>query len=67
VGEPDPPELGGVDDRSQGCHELLALHPGSGVDQHRFTAMEHERVDRTSPKPGIGKLEVRTSMSGAAV
>jgi hypothetical protein len=34
----------GVDDGSQGGHEVVPLDGGSGVDEHRFRAVQNERV-----------------------
>jgi hypothetical protein len=45
VSEPDPLEVGRVDDRLKRRHELVALHYCSGIDQHRLGTVEDEGVD----------------------
>src|SRR5215217_5707872 len=55
VGEPDPPQVGWVDDRPQRGHELLALDDRSGVDQDGLGTMEDERVDRNNSISGDGE------------
>ena len=66
VGEPDPAEVGGIDDRTQGLQELVALDDGAGVDQDGLLPVQDEGVDGTGPA-GMGKADVRTSMPGAPV
>ena len=51
VGEPDPLELGGVDDRSQRGHEVVALDHRAGVDQDGLGTVEDERVERNESEP----------------
>ena len=52
VGEPDPPQVGWIDDRSQRGHELVALDDRSGVDQDGLGTVEDERVDRNDTESG---------------
>ncbi len=52
VGEPDPLEVGRVDDRPQSGHELVALHDGAGVDQDRLGTVEDEGVERDESEAG---------------
>ena len=52
----------------QGGHELVALDHGAGVDEHRLGAVQDEGVDgECCPNPGMGTVDVTTSMSGAAL
>src|SRR5664280_1309424 len=46
VSEPDPLEVGRVDDRLKRRHELVAVHYCSGIDQHRLGTVEAEARDR---------------------
>ena len=46
VGEPDPLQVGRIDDRSQRRHELVAFDDGAGVDKDGLGSMQDERVDR---------------------
>jgi hypothetical protein len=55
VGEPDPPQVGWIDDRPQRGHELLTLDDRSGVDQDRLGTVEDEGVDRNHSESGDGE------------
>ncbi len=45
MGEPDPTEVGGIDDRAQHGQELLALDHRAGVDENRFRSVHDVSVD----------------------
>jgi hypothetical protein len=55
VGEPDPSQVGWIDDRPQHAHELLTLDDRSGVDQDGLGTVEDERVDRNDSESGDGE------------
>ncbi len=46
VAQPDPPEIGRVDDRFECPHEIRALESGPGLDEDGLGALDDERVDR---------------------
>ena len=51
VGQPDPAQVGRVDDGPQRGHEVVALDHRTRVDEDRFCSMQDEGIDRDEPEP----------------
>ena len=67
MGEPQPSQVGGIDDGPKRRHELRALHRSPRIDQDGLRALDDERVDRDHAvawdwEAGREHVDIRSSL-----